>query len=235
MKFDISAHQPFFRFAELDSTQTYVSASIRDGEPISGCLTESQTNGRGRFQREWIAGPNSSLTTTLVFNAYKNHPEPHLIGMATAIAVANAFDAKLQWPNDIVVGGKKLAGILTEVIVGPDGDRRTIVGIGLNLGQTRFPTEIAFRATSLAIEGREVPTIDEALQRVIASIHAVPEPDAWSALRDHWERRCATQGKIFLLPGGDMALGVRVNEAACLECTVDQQTRVVSVGEALFG
>lgn len=235
MKFEISAQQPFFRFAELDSTQTYVSAAIRDGQPISGCLTESQTKGRGRFQREWIAGPNSSLTTTLVFNAYRNHPEPHLIGMATAIAVANAFDAKLQWPNDIVIGGKKLAGVLTEVIVGPDGDRLTIVGIGLNLGQTRFPTEIAFRATSLAIESREVPTIDEALQKVLSSIQRVPEPTSWLSLRDEWNQRCATQGKIFLLPGGDMALGVRVNETACLECTVDQQTRVVSVGEALFG
>ena len=120
-----------------------------------------QTAGRGRLDHKWLSPPGTNLMMSVVLSVGGLAPEhvatlPLVVGLAVVKAVQRLFadgqdvrrkteDVKLKWPNDVLVGGKKLAGILCE----RNGDT-VIVGIGVNVGQTEFDREIADRATSLA-------------------------------------------------------------------------------------
>lgn len=121
-----------------------------------------QTAGRGRLDHKWLSPPGTNLMMSAVLSVEGIEPEqvatfPLVVGLAVAKALRpfvvdgpdagrKAEDVKLKWPNDVLVGGKKIAGILCE----RHGDN-VIAGIGVNVGQTEFDTEIADRATSLAL------------------------------------------------------------------------------------
>ena len=121
-----------------------------------------QTAGRGRLDHKWLSPPGTNLMMSVVLSVEGLAPEhvatlPLVAGLAVATAVQRFVDEdkdvrretrdiKVKWPNDVLVGGKKIAGILCE----RQGDN-VIVGIGVNVNQTEFPPEIANRATSLAL------------------------------------------------------------------------------------
>jgi len=114
-----------------------------------------QTAGRGRLDHKWLSPPGTNLMMSVVLSVADLPPEqvatlPLAIGLAVTKALANIVDSPsflipLKWPNDVLVNGRKIAGILCE----RHGDN-VIVGIGVNVNQTEFPPEIADRATSLA-------------------------------------------------------------------------------------
>ena len=121
-----------------------------------------QTAGRGRLDHKWLSPEGKNLMMSVVLSVEGLAPEqvatlPLVAGLAVTKAISRMIignqglrhemqDVKVKWPNDVLVGGKKIAGILCE----RNGDD-VIVGIGVNVGQTEFDKEIADRATSLAI------------------------------------------------------------------------------------
>ena len=121
-----------------------------------------QTAGRGRLDHKWLSPPGTNLMMSAVLSVADLAPDhvatlPLVAGLAVVKAVSQMLaggqdvrretqDVKLKWPNDVLVDGKKIAGILCE----RDGDN-VIVGIGVNVGQTEFDAELADRATSLAV------------------------------------------------------------------------------------
>src|SRR5947209_17623403 len=88
---------------------------------------------------------------SMAFAAYADHPRPYLVGMGVAVAAAAVIRCELAWPNDLVVGGQKLGGILTELLPDQTGRRVPVVGVGINLNHKRFPAEIAGRAPNAAL------------------------------------------------------------------------------------
>ncbi len=134
-------------FIELDSTNRRLLEAARAGAADGlVAVADVQTAGRGRLDRTWDAPPASSLLVSVLVR------EPAVGGivvMATAVALAGAIgevaavDAALKWPNDLVVGDRKLAGILAE----RDGDA-LVVGAGCNVNWASFPPELAGIATS---------------------------------------------------------------------------------------
>ena len=155
-------------FKQITSTNDYLKKILTDDTPEGTLiLAEEQTAGRGRFDRRWIAPPRSSLLTSLLFRPDFLPPNrAQLLTMVCALAVTDAIaeqtgiTAGLKWPNDVIFGGKKLAGILTELgIVGERLDW-VIVGMGLNVNIDFSAAEpaLAETATSLqTIAGRAVP------------------------------------------------------------------------------
>lgn len=120
---------------------------------------DEQTAGQGRLGRAWHSEPGAGLYVSLVLRL----PEPGLLTMALGLATAEAIGVPcdLRWPNDVMIGRKKCAGILVTTEQGA-----FIAGIGINLNHTAFPPELAGIATSLRIEtGREQsrPAILDAL------------------------------------------------------------------------
>lgn len=146
----------------VGSTMTEAAAWADDGAPHGAVVTaRTQTAGRGRHGRAWLDVPGDSLLLSLVLRpAEIGLPADRvgLIGLAAGLAMADTArdlgaDARIKWPNDVVVGGgppngpRKLAGVLAEGRAGA-----VVLGVGLNVAQASFPDEIAHRATSLRIE-----------------------------------------------------------------------------------
>ena len=146
------------RFAEIDSTNRYLLDLAREGAPEGVvAVADSQTAGRGRLGRSWVAPPGASLLVSVLLRPSLPPERAHLVTLAcglAAVATARSLagaDALLKWPNDVVVSDRKLAGILGE----RTGDA-VVVGMGLNVHWDEFPPEIASIATALNIVGHAV-------------------------------------------------------------------------------
>ena len=162
-----------FRFHRKETTAS-TNADARAGRPGDVFVAEFQTAGRGRLDHEWHAARGENLTFSAVLDAADASPAevatlPLVVGLAVARAVeallGNSSQVAVKWPNDVVVGGKKICGILCE----RNGDA-VIAGVGLNVNQTDFPAEIAARATSLRLVAETPFDRDGVLNRVVAEI-----------------------------------------------------------------
>ena len=149
--------------AETDSTNAEIARMLADHPPEQGLivLADSQTDGKGRLGRTWHSAPGTGVyISTLIRPNLPPEQLPILTlmaGLATVIAV-NEFTsnrAQLKWPNDLLLNEKKIAGILCEYY--PKNIPAVIIGIGINVNQTQFPTNIKEIATSLKLEtGKEI-------------------------------------------------------------------------------
>ena len=162
-----------FRFHHKETTAS-TNADAREGRPGDVFVAEFQTAGRGRLDHEWHAARGENLTFSVVLDAAAMSPAevatlPLVVGLAVARAgealLGNSSQVAVKWPNDVVVGGKKICGILCE----RNGDA-VIAGVGLNVNQTDFPAEIAARATSLRLVAETPFDRDGVLNRVVAEI-----------------------------------------------------------------
>lgn len=170
--------------------------------------TDNQTAGRGRLEREWHCEPGTALAASFRFDEFTNHETPYLVGMGLAVVVATEFDLKLQWPNDIVWEGRKIGGILTEVV-----DGVPIVGLGFNLTTKEFPSQLRHRATSLMAAKGEAVTPEEAISRILKAIgHCLLCVDQWKSLANEWRKRDSTRGKTYALPDGRLVVAQHVTD-----------------------
>jgi BirA family transcriptional regulator, biotin operon repressor / biotin---[acetyl-CoA-carboxylase] ligase len=181
----------FLRHGEIDSTSERAFAAIAGGTARHGDvhLAEAQTAGRGRFGRRWSSPRGEGLYASLVLLP----PPPPWSGAALTIAAGLAvFDAaaalgveraRLDWPNDLVVGEPdaeaKLAGVLVETRGLAPSKPHYVVGIGWNVRQTRFPAELVAerRVASLATLGLDVSieqTAEVALAALARRVESVP-------------------------------------------------------------
>lgn len=146
-------------FTETDSTNTRAKDLAVRGAPEGALvLSEKQTKGRGREERNWFSPSRDGIYLSLVLRPAIPPGEAPRITLLTAVAVAEALlsltslKIAIKWPNDILVGGKKLAGILTEIGTQGDSIDYVVVGLGLNVNTPRFPDDIRDKATSMLTE-----------------------------------------------------------------------------------
>lgn len=156
-------------FSTIGSTNDVASAlAARGGHEGAVVIAETQTAGRGRRGRQWISHPGVGLYVSLVLAPGRAPLTPDrataLATLAAGLALAEAVEAStglrpdIKWPNDLIIGRRKVAGILAEGVAGPEPTIASIVlGYGINVGQTAFAPELGDRATSLELElGRPV-------------------------------------------------------------------------------
>ena len=188
------------------------------GTPAGTVLaTDDQTGGRGRGQRTWVSRPGSDLACSFVLEAAADPRHLGSLAMAAALGVADCLEehgltARTKWPNDVIVGGRKIAGILPEPA--PSGQLGlVVVGIGLNLGMTRDEAEaIDQPATSVLVETGSAPGPRQVLPRLLLRLS--PWMEAWgkggfAALRGGWEVRCAGLGeRVTVVDDGQRLSGV---------------------------
>jgi BirA family biotin operon repressor/biotin-[acetyl-CoA-carboxylase] ligase len=153
-----------FFFSSTGSTSDVASALAARGDREGAVVVaEAQTAGRGRRGRSWFSPPSSGLYVSLVLAPARARVTPDrataLLTLASGIALAEAVElvaglaADIKWPNDLVVGRRKLAGILAERVTGD----AVVLGYGINVGPTAYPRELSDRATSLELElGRPI-------------------------------------------------------------------------------
>ncbi|HEX5096640.1 MAG TPA: biotin--[acetyl-CoA-carboxylase] ligase [Acidimicrobiia bacterium] len=152
------------RFDTIDSTNRYLLELAAAGAPDGVvAVADTQTAGRGRLGRTWVAPPGASLLVSVLLRQNVAVTRAHLLTVAAGLAAIDAvrslaaIDAQLKWPNDVVVDDRKLAGILAEA----NGDA-VVLGMGLNVHWTDFPPEIAQAATACNLES-DIPVDRDAL------------------------------------------------------------------------
>ncbi|MGK3964727.1 biotin--[acetyl-CoA-carboxylase] ligase [Sorangium sp. So ce118] len=170
--------------AETASTNDDARSAAAAGAPHGAAfLADAQTQGRGRGGRSWHSPPGENLYLSVVLRpglpASSVAPIALVMGLAVASVVerrlasaarrgapgeGSAAEVRLKWPNDVLVGGRKLAGILVEAQLRGDAVSSVIVGVGLNVHASTFPPELAARATSLALLG-----IDDVPRELLAA------------------------------------------------------------------
>ena len=169
-------------------------------------IAESQARGRGRIKRTWVSPPLRNLYLSVILRPQIPPQLAPLLTYAGAVATAEALrtsfslEAELKWPNDILVRGKKLAGLLNEVKAETDRIDFVILGFGvnLNMGMESFPQELREKATSVMMElGRRVSRV-EFTQSLLKSIETWYEAFLFLGaprITEQWEAMARIRGK----------------------------------------
>ena len=197
----------FHYFDEIGSTNTHArelaEKGAAEGEVV---LAESQTHGRGRLGRRWESPPLANLYFSVILRPKLAPVHAPQITLTAAVALAEAIDSLIplspviKWPNDILVNGKKLAGILAEAVCTPERVEYVILGIGVNVNcpVDAMPQELRQRATSLFDVTRIHMDREFVLRRLIQDLdrcYGDLEQFGFEAIAPQWEARFGLRGK----------------------------------------
>ena len=152
-----------YHYFKTDSTNRVALELGHAGEPAGAVIiAEEQTAGRGRAGRTWHSERGTGLYVTLLLRPQLSPSQAPLLTLLAGLSARAAIQAQtgvapdLKWPNDLLLSGRKTGGILTEMHAEPGTVRFVLIGIGLNVNQTKFPSELGTTATSLRMEtGRQ--------------------------------------------------------------------------------
>jgi len=216
------------RFAELDSTNRYLLDLARADAPEGAvAFADYQSAGRGRLGRRWEAPPGSNLLASVLLRPVLAAEELHLCTVAVALAAADACGSgagvttELKWPNDLMVGGRKLGGVLAEAIpaeavrpaaipAGSPPPPAVVVGLGLNVrwpppdtapeqSPGEGPDEVAAAATSLwretGVEHDPLVFLGLVLTGLEGRLADLGDREGRRRLAGEYRRRCGTVGK----------------------------------------
>jgi BirA family transcriptional regulator, biotin operon repressor / biotin---[acetyl-CoA-carboxylase] ligase len=215
---------PRLHLRETTSTNDRARALAGAGAPHGTLVTAAaQTAGRGRQGRTWSAPAGRALLMSVVLRDPRR-----LLPLAAGVAVAEAVgpDARIKWPNDVQVGGRKLAGILAE---GRPYEGWAVLGVGLNVAvrSTDLPAELRDTAATLGLEPGDVEPV---LARVLAALDRALALDD-EALLDAWRARDALLGReIAWANGRGRAVGVDSDGRLVVELAGGERT-VLEAGE----
>ena len=223
-----------------------VLRAARDGAAEGFCcLAEEQTAGRGRQGRSWLAPPGSALLTSVLL---RRSPAvatgvPFAAGLAVveALAATCGVDAALKWPNDVLVRGRKLAGILSEVEPGASSATEVAValGLGLNLTVNAFPADVA--GTSLHMLTAQPPsavTLLIAWLDGVADRLAILERNGLPPIIDEWRRSAVGLGGPVTVHGPEGSfegIAVDVGDDGALLVRSGAEVRRVLAGDVHLG
>jgi BirA family biotin operon repressor/biotin-[acetyl-CoA-carboxylase] ligase len=238
--------------AETGSTNADLLAAAREGAAHGTVLVaDHQSSGRGRLGRSWSAPSGTALLCSILLRLQpgaERQGAVWAVGLAARSAVhdVGGFEPELKWPNDLLVGERKLAGILAESLVsgsGASSDDAVVVGLGLNVdwGRSRpaLPPEVRSRAVTVAEIARRPIDRGDVLRALL--VRLAPLLELWTGQPDELHARyragLATLGRVVRvsLPGeeleGEAADVTRHGELVVW--TVEGQRRVVSAGDVV--
>jgi BirA family transcriptional regulator, biotin operon repressor / biotin---[acetyl-CoA-carboxylase] ligase len=235
------------RFAEIDSTNTYLREQARAGAPAGMvAVADHQTAGRGRLDRTWEAPADASLLMSVLLRPALDPPDLHLCTAAVALAAADAchevagVEPEVKWPNDLVVGEGKLAGVLAEADISQQTVRSVVVGIGVNVAWPG-PPGVGGTCLNDHLTG-QAPPIDhsELLGAVLSALSPrcllLESPDGRRDVAAELRRRCATLGRqvrVELASGAVHGLARDIDDAGHLVVETEEGQRTISAGDVV--
>lgn len=210
------------RFASLDSTQVEAARCAAAGAAEGTVVTTAhQSAGRGRRGRVWLDAPGESLLMSVILRPPIAAALAPQLSLVSAIAVVDALHdvagirAAIRWPNDVLLDGRKVSGILAEAQSDVAGRlAHVILGVGVNVNQLGFPGELGQGATSLRLATErpyEVAAVLAALLEALQERYARFVEGGLSALRATWLDRAWSIGRR--VHGGDGREGLAVDLA----------------------
>jgi BirA family biotin operon repressor/biotin-[acetyl-CoA-carboxylase] ligase len=201
-------------FQETTSTNDVIEKMARDAVPEGVVVfAEAQTKGRGRLGRKWLSPSRKGLWFSVLLRPGLRPQDATQLTVVSATALRRAIEAhtglkpEIKWPNDILLGGRKTAGILTELNAELDQIKYVILGIGVDVNQTPgdFPADLRKLATSLRAEsGNLIPRAELAvgILRELDHDYARLRDGRFTEVVDEWEEHCATLGREVVIRTG---------------------------------
>ena len=221
---------PVLLLTETGSTNEVAIGLADEGAAAySIVLAESQTEGRGRLGKRWQSPPDSGLYFSLILRPHLDPGDMPKITLAAGLAVCAAIEKisglslLIKWPNDILLDGRKLGGILSEVadLQGDDSRPAVVLGVGLNINTplSAFPEELQDTAVSLAVHSGHEYLRGEILVAIVAEIKKIVarfEHEGFVKILEEWRRRDATLGRelAWVTLGGTIVRGISMGPDA---------------------
>lgn len=207
---------------------------------IRAVVAEHQTAGRGRFGNRWWDAPGDSLLMTLLVRLQPEETtQAGQLAFVLALAVADALqeqarlEVQFKWSNDVLVGGRKLAGILIETAPDAQGQPWALAGVGVNLRQHDFPEELRDIATSVWQETGVALAVEPLAQSVLRHADrwvAVWRREGFPVVIREWRRYDVTTGRHYRLPSGEVGVAQGVTDAG--ELLLQLEGQLVAVHSA---
>ena len=224
----------------LTSTNLVLKDMAKQGAPHGSlCLCEKQTAGRGRMDRTWSSPEGQGVWLSVLLRPKMPAENAPVITFCCALAMTEAvrsvtgLDAQIKWPNDLVLRGKKLCGILLELGFDAQG-YYVVAGTGLNIRAGAYPPELAHQATSIEEHG-VLPNRGAIVAKYLAALEdalAAVEQHGFAGIAEDFRRTCITLGSQVNVIGTDAAFtGVAVDvdvTGALLVRTEDGLRRVLA-------
>lgn len=192
-------------FEQTTSTNDIAARLAQDGVKEGVVIfAESQSKGRGRLGRQWVSPPRKGLWFSVLLRPQLRPQAATQLTVAAATALVRAIQQQteilpeIKWPNDILIGGKKVAGILTELTAELEQVKDIVLGIGVDVNIDDFPADLRKIATSLKIEtGASVDraALAAAMLRELDRDYARICAGEFADVADEWQDRCTTIGQ----------------------------------------
>lgn len=234
-------------FDEIDSTNQWMLLQIDNKMPLPAvCVANRQTAGRGRRGRDWVSPPNNNIYMSLGWRFSVDYRTIQSLSLAVGVALARVIEhlgvshVGLKWPNDVLIDGKKVAGILIESSGIRARDSQFVVGIGLNVDMSDEPyTQIDQPWTDLKQAGVDLSAFDRnylaaLLIRSCVAVFERYEQDGYAELPDDWSRWDVCLGKKVVVAeetGELIGLACGINQDGALQLDVDHQRRLIYSGD----
>lgn len=234
------------------STNDDALAWAQDGAPHGAVVrADFQTQGRGRAGRSWESPEGLGLYFSLVLRPEIELSQVPQLTMLAALAAARTLEKRTQiptnvkWPNDVVLRGGKIGGVLSEARALPNSPSRlafAIVGVGLNINFSRgdLPPRPIFPATSLYIETGKVHSPDEVFAEFLNEMQTLDNqwPGRWHQLREEWLRRDVLQNQTVQVEDAQenwSGTACGIDERGALLVQTKSETRRVVAGDVTLG
>ncbi len=206
-------------FRAVGSTNTAAMQAATQGAAEGSLfLAEEQLAGRGRGGHTWHSEAGAGIYASVILRPRMEPSQALALSLVAGIAIHDAITSiskmapDLRWPNDVLLGGRKVAGVLTETSADMRRVHHAVIGMGVNVNHSRFPTELASQATSIAIEtGREWPREEillallESLDRQYSTLHQDAAKAMSAIIKDFEKRSSFAHGALVAVHDRDEA------------------------------
>ncbi|MFH1195479.1 MAG: biotin--[acetyl-CoA-carboxylase] ligase [bacterium] len=232
----------FIYCEEIDSTNTYLLSTKSQTIHGTVVLAESQTKGRGRRNREWLSISEQNLTFSILIKSPIDSAQLHFLNFGSALAVAQSIEnlfqlnVELKWPNDVLVDGRKIAGILVESSSQGTKLEKIVIGFGINVNQTNFAGKFLIQPTSVKREFKQNCSRERILSEVLNNFETIfgmikTEPEK---ILSNWKERCRLLGeRIKIEDEGNIKYGIfdDIDENGFLLLKTENGKEKITVGD----
>lgn len=216
--------------AEVDSTNQLAKQLAGQGEKEGTLvIADQQTRGKGRLGRVWTSPPGTGIWMSLILRPEILPQYASQLTLVAGLSVCEAIqevtglEAQIKWPNDVVVNGKKVCGILTEMSAEMDGINYVIVGIGINVNMKSFAEELP-HASSLALQGGQEYSRKEIIKHFLEKFEidysVYKQNPNLAAIKTRYEKNCITlHKKVKLIRGNEeiIARAIEITTSGALK------------------
>ncbi|MCK5085908.1 MAG: biotin--[acetyl-CoA-carboxylase] ligase [Melioribacteraceae bacterium] len=232
----------FIYYDEVDSTNSELLKDDQIKLHGSVMFAEYQLKGRGRRDRNWISEKEQALTFSILLTEKNSSKNINFVNLAASLAVAQSIenlyqlDIQLKWPNDIMIGNNKVAGILIESTSTKDKIDRVVVGIGVNVNQSSFAGKFIIPPTSIRKEFHKTVKRERLMSEILNEFEEIFNKikNDREKILDNWRARCKWIGeKIKIVDGESEVFGLfeDINENGYLILKTRDDKRTIYSGD----